>query len=153
MNGEEGRRKLSPAQVALCIAIQLHIGRPNDFISEEDASVLGQLLVLLLQPNERGHGSGGSAAINTGSACSFTELMAVLQASSRCASSRRMIAWEICVNLKALMRFSPGDGTIWLAVVGAKNVCTPHNLQRAHRTICCTDRNLVEAHIIPLLHI
>ncbi len=88
MDGEDGRRRLSPAQVALCVAIQLHISRPNDVITEKDASVLGQLLVLLLQRNEGAHGSGGSAAISTGSAHTFTELVAVLQASSRCTSSR-----------------------------------------------------------------
>ncbi len=59
MNGEEGRRRLSPAQVTLCVAIQLPISRRSSSVTEKHASVL----VLLLQPNEGAQDSRGSTVI------------------------------------------------------------------------------------------
>ncbi len=83
MNPAEGHRKLSTKQVALCVAIQLLVTSPEDSFGEEDVSALRQLLVQLLRPGAESGGDGG-AAISTGDARTFTEFLAMLQASADC---------------------------------------------------------------------
>lgn len=78
MDATEQRSKLSPAQVALCIAIQLVIFRPDE-VQEEGVEALEKLVVQLLTAAARGGGSN-DGAISTGGARTFTEVLALIQA-------------------------------------------------------------------------